>query len=366
RALPLDGNQPMKKLALVALVVVVLGGGLVLDLLLSSGYFKTIAPHFAGRCRPIGGMPGPEDVTVNPDTGVAYISSADRRARGAGRPTRGAIYALDLESPEPRPIELTGDFQPELQPHGLSLLRGPYGEASLFVVNHPGADHTVEIFDVREGKLAHRETIRGELLRSPNDVLAVGPRQFYVTNDHRHPTGWKRTASDFLRLADSDVVFFDGTGFRVVAEDIAYPNGITMSPDGRTVFVASTTERAILSYERNPATGALSFRERFDAGTGVDNLEMGSDGTLWEGAHPQMLAFLKNARDPANLSPSQVLSLDPSTGVFQEQFLSLGDDLSTSSVAAVHGRWMLIGSVFEEHLLLCETDQAFSKNLLSP
>jgi len=362
----MDMPKPMKKLALVALVVVGLVGGVVLDLLHASGYFKTISPHFAGQCRPIGGMPGPEDITVNPDTGIAYISSTDRRARGAGRLTRGAIYALDLESPDPRPIELTGDFQPELQPHGLSLLRDPDGGASLFVVNHPGADHTVEIFDVRERKLAHRQTIRGDLLRSPNDVLAVGPRQFYVTNDHRHPAGWKRTASDFLRLADSDVVFFDGTGFRVVAEDIAYPNGITMSPDGRTVFVASTTERAILSYERNKATGTLSFRERFDVGTGVDNLEIGSDGAVWAGAHPQMLAFLKNARDPANLSPSQVLSLDPSTGAFQEQFLSLGDDLSTSSVAAVHGHWMLIGSVFEEHLLLCQRDQAFSNKLLSP
>ncbi len=83
---------------------------------------------------------------------------------------------------------------------------------------------------------------------------------------------------------------------------------------------------------------------------------MDANGIFWMGAHPKMLAFSKNARDPANLSPSQVLTLDPSTGVFEEPFLSLGDDLSTSSVAAVYGRWMLIGSVFEEHVLLCDRD----------
>ena len=212
----------------------------------------------------------------------------------------------------------------------------------------------MEIFDIVDGRLAHRETIRDELLRSPNDILAVGSRKFYVTNDHRHPGGWKRTAEDFLRLADSDVVFFDGTGFRVVAEGIVYPNGITMDPDGRTVFVASTTGHSILSYQRDPVSGALLFRERFAVGTGVDNLEMDRDGTLWIGAHPKMLAFLKNARDPESPSPSQVLSLEPSSGVFQEIFSSRGDDLSTSSVAAVYGKWMLIGSVFDEHLLLCE------------
>ena len=346
----------MKKFVLVALLVVAFLGGFVLDAFRASGHFKTIDPHFDGRCQPVGGMPGPEDITVHPETGVAYISSSDRRALRAGKETQGAIYALDLESTEPRPIELTGQFASEFHPHGLSLFRGPEGEASLFVVSHPGNDHTVEVFDIRGEEFVHRETIRGELLRSPNDVLAVGPREFYVTNDHRHPKGWKRTAEELLRLADSDVVFFDGNEFRVVAEDIAYPNGITMSLDGRTVFVASTTARAILSYERDPESGGLSFRERFDAGTGVDNLEMDANGIFWMGAHPKMLAFSKNARDPANLSPSQVLTLDPSTGVFEEPFLSLGDDLSTSSVAAVYGRWMLIGSVFEEHVLLCDRD----------
>ena len=59
------------------------------------------------------GIAGPEDITVNLDTGIAYISSTDRRAVRAGRETEGAIYALDLESPEPRPVELTGQFEKE-------------------------------------------------------------------------------------------------------------------------------------------------------------------------------------------------------------------------------------------------------------
>ena len=120
----------MRKLALAALVLLALIGWFVFDLLRASGYFKEIEPHFDGVCQAIGGMPGPEDITVNPATGVAYISSTDRRALRAGRETQGAIFALDLESPEPRPVELTSQFANEFQPHGLSLFRGEAGRGS--------------------------------------------------------------------------------------------------------------------------------------------------------------------------------------------------------------------------------------------
>lgn len=266
---------------------------------------------------------------------------------------RGAIYALDLNEVDPRPKNLTAEFDREFQPHGLSLLRSANGRDSLFVVSHPADRHLIEIFDFAEGALVHRETVAGEALRSPNDVFAVGPRQFYVTNDHRYPSGWKRLLEDFLRLAQSDVVYFDGREFRVAAQGIAYPNGITGDPGGSSLFVASTTGRSVLRYERSP-TGELTFKQEYHAATGVDNLEMGARGAIWIGAHPNLLAFLRNARDARQLSPSQVLSLELSTGRFSEAFLSRGDDLSTSSVAAVHGKWLLIGSVFESHILLCE------------
>ena len=200
----------MKKLALVAFVTLGLLAWFVLDTLQAAGHFKTIEPHFDGSCRPVGGMPGPEDITVHPDTGIAFISSTDRRAQRAGQAVRGAIYALDLGSTEPEPTKLITELGHGFQPHGLSLFRGPDDQESLFVVSHPDGRHTVEIFDVRAGALAHRETLTDELLRSPNDVLAVGPRQFYATNDHRHTTGFRRTAEDLLRRADSDIVYYDG------------------------------------------------------------------------------------------------------------------------------------------------------------
>ncbi len=344
----------MKVARVIALGFVALLGFAVVHLLRESGYFKKIEPHFNGSCRPIFGMPGPEDITVRLDAGVAFISSTDRRARLAGKHTRGAIYALDLTVTAPEPVDLTRNFAHDFEPHGLSRFRDLDGHESLFVVSHPGDRQVIEIFDIEGGTLVHRETIEGEHLRSPNDVFAVGPRQFYATNDHKNPKGSVRTFEDFLRRAISDVVFFDGKEFHVVADQIAYPNGITGDVEGTSVFVASTTGRAVLRYDRDRKTGALLFRERFETNTGVDNLDWGPDGKIWIGAHPNMLAFLQNARDPKNLSPSQVLSLDPHSGALKEEFLSAGGNLSTSSVAAKFGSRLLIGSVFEDHILLCE------------
>ena len=340
----------MKVWLLAAGVGILVGVGL-FDVLRVGGAFKTIEPHFEGRCRPIPGMPGPEDVAIHPDTGIAFVSAYDRRA-GA---RRGAIYALNLREADPVPVELTREFAGDFRPHGISWFRDEDGKESLFVVSHPEDRHVVEVFDVEAEAIVHRETMEGALLRSPNDVFAVGPRQFYATNDHRDPKGLWRAVEDFLRRAISDVVYFDGQTFEVVAEDVAYPNGIIGDPRGDSVFVASTTGRAVLRYRRDRETGALSLLERYDVGTGVDNLDLGADGRIWIGAHPNMLAFLRNARDPENLSPSQVLALDPGSGAIDEVFLSAGDDLSTSSVGAFYGNRLLIGSVFEDHVLLCET-----------
>ena len=59
------------------------------------GVFRTLEPHFAGRCSEVAGIPGPEDLTIHPRTGVAYVSACDRFALERGESPRGALYAFD-------------------------------------------------------------------------------------------------------------------------------------------------------------------------------------------------------------------------------------------------------------------------------
>ncbi|MBL4544580.1 MAG: hypothetical protein JKP95_01375 [Oceanicaulis sp.] len=52
------------------------------------------------------------------------------------------------------------------------------------MISHPYSGHQVLIYDVAEnGALSHLQTVSHDALRSPNDIVGVGPEQFYATND---------------------------------------------------------------------------------------------------------------------------------------------------------------------------------------
>ena len=347
-----------KRITVGLLVLIVLLGAWVVRLYWLAGEFKKIEPHFAGTCRAVGGVTGPEDITIHPRTGVAYVSAFDRRAVMAGRPGRGAIFAYDLKQGAPEPVNLTPGADPDFRPHGVSLFAGEDGGAgALFVINHQGGDSRIEVFDLREGALIHRKAIPSPALVSPNDLVAVGPESFYVTNDHRYARGWMRTVEDYLRLRLSNVVFYDGKEFVEAASGIGYANGINVSPDGRLLYVSAVTEGSVHVYDRDTASGRLSHRDVIRLRTGVDNIEVDAEGDLWIGAHPKLLTYVKHAKDPRKVSPSQVLRISPRPGgggyAVEEVYLDTGHPLSGSSVAAVWGRHMLIGAIFESKFLDC-------------
>jgi arylesterase/paraoxonase len=348
-----------KKAIITFMILVVILVGLVIKTAYDAGEFKEIKPHFNGQVKTIGGVLSSEDITIHPPTAMAFISSDDRRAHWSGNKSQvrqGAIFGFDLNSVNPRLTNLTEEFAKELNPHGIGWWMAQNGDLSLFVVNHRQDGHFVEIFDYRGGKLAHRKSVSGTLMHSPNDVLAVGPDTFYVTNDHGNATVLGRMAEEYLQLARSYVLYFDGKSFRKVAEALGYANGINISSDGHTVYVAATVEQKIYVYDRDLNTGDLSLRNTIAAGTGVDNIEIDHRGDLWVGCHPKLLTFVKYSKDPKVLSPSQVIKVEkgsPGQYEIKEIYMSDGTPLSGSSVAAVFEDTLLIGSVFDERFLVC-------------
>jgi arylesterase/paraoxonase len=345
-----------KRISITLVVLVMLVGGWFVYLYWLAGQFKTIEPHFAGKCKVVGGVVGPEDITIHPRSGVAYVSGCDRRAVLEGGSGRGAIYAYDLNAVTAEPINLTPDAGADFRPHGISLFVGENGREALFVINHQGGEHRIDVFDLKDSGLILRKTLTSPMLVSPNDIVAVGPDRFYVTNDHRYPSGWKRKLEDYLRLRRSNVVYYDGSQFAEVASGIAYANGTNVSPDGRLLYVCAVTDGALHIYDRDPLSGGLEHRDEIDLGTGVDNIEVEANGDLWIGAHPQLFTYLEHARDHWTVSPSQVLHLIPrKDGGYdvEEVYLDTGEQISASSVAAARGNRLLIGAVFETKFLDC-------------
>jgi arylesterase/paraoxonase len=343
------------KVIIAVVAVVLLLILFVLKTMRDAGQFKTIASHCDCTCTQVTGLVGPEDIEVDPDLKIAFVSCDDRRAVRRGEKVQGAIYAYALEKPQPL-TNLTPNLPFDFHPHGISLYRSSDGERRLFVVSHRADGHYIEIFVLRGMMLNHLESISGQTMTNPNDLVAVGPREFYVTNMQGATSNFGQNLEKYLQLAWAYVLYYDGKDFRKAAEDLAYPNGITVSRDGKTVYVASTIKHIIKVYDRDEASGALQYRDEIDLDTGVDNLDIDRDGNIWVACHPKLLTYVKHSGDPSVLSPSQVIKVIPKEEGYdiQEVYLNSGEELSASSVAVLYKDRMLIGAVFGDKILDCK------------
>jgi len=331
------------------------------------GAYRDTEAFTAGQCQAIAAPPGPEDMALLPDgpdlQPGAIVSSQDRRNREAP----GGLYFYDMSS---RPGSFTKLELPSslvLHPHGLSLFTAPDGQMFLHVINHRSSErHTVEIFSVQRPTgtvlpvLRHRGSVSSDLFVHPNGIAAAGPESFYLTNDRGKGPRWMHMVENLAQLSRSTVVYHDGRGARVVAEDIAFANGIEISADGGTVLVGSTQWRMLLAYTREAQSGMLLRSGSLALPGGADNIRRDSDGNLWVAAHPNAFAFIGHAMDAAKESPSMILRLArDNRGVVhtEEAFGDPGALISGASVGVHRQGRLLIGSVFQPTLLDCLIDE---------
>lgn len=334
--------------ALLAAVLYAVGSTLI-----AAGVFRSINPISAGTVTVYSGIYGPEDMDLDERTGKLYISSANRWRTQRGLPAdEDGIWVLDVDSAT-APRRMADTYAGELHPHGISLFTsGP--EPLLFVVNHNPQGNFVEVFRIANDTLVHQRSIADDNLCCPNDVVAVAPDKFYVTNDHGSPRGFSRTLEDYARLPYASLMYFDGQTFSVAADGMRYANGVNTNADGTRVYVAATTGRNLLTFERDASSGKLNLIHNLPLKSGVDNIDVDEDGNLWIAAHPKLLAFVAHAKDSSKLSPSQVLRITPKDGNNYEVTEILMDDgqgLSGSSIALRHKDQLFVGGVFQPRIL---------------
>lgn len=333
--------------------------GFVVNTLKDAGEFKKIEPHFNGSVSKISGIVGGEDITIDHEKRIAYISADDRFATLNGRKGLGGFYALYLDSPARSPILVKRTPENEIHPHGISYFKTPGGQAYLYAVDHTGGRHSILLFQFLDDTTLSllRTFADSPLIISPNDVAAVDEHRFFFTNDHGSHSKLGKTFEEYLQLAKSNVVYFDGKEFSIAAEKLAYANGINISRDRRELYVAACIGKRILVYDHEISSGKLSFKKEINLNTGVDNIELDESGNLWVACHPQLLTFVKHAKDTSRLAPSQVIKIKKESNgnfILEEIYLNQGEEISASSVAAVAGNTLLIGAVLDNHILRCE------------
>lgn len=342
----------MKLWLKITLIVLLLVFAFVFRTVWNAGLFTKIEPHFEGKVIEINGFNGAEDITVDKATGLALVSSS----RFEENAPKGEIYLLNIKDDAHEPVSLTDSLPfDDFHPHGISLYQSKEGEKLLFVINHKKSLETaIEIFQFTDSTLVHVETIKNDLFVSPNDIVGVGKRQFYLTNDHDEKKSWWRAKKDLLQIPMGNVCYFDGNKASILADGFLYANGINVSQDGKKLFVAATTGKKIVVFDRDIASGKLTENSEI-AINGADNIEIDESGDLWVGCHPKLLAFLAHSKDHSKLSPSEVIkiSLEGEKPAIESIYLNDGRPLSGSSVGAVWRNKMLIGSVFGDKVLLC-------------
>ncbi|KAJ7707750.1 hypothetical protein B0H17DRAFT_1192194 [Mycena rosella] len=301
----------------------------------------------------------------------------------------GALWLLSAEDHDGAPQRLVlENYPPNHDFHPLGIAVSPsYGNTSnLFVVNHARRRTVIEQFTLSPSSSAvatHVRTLSSPYFWSANSIALTSAHSFYVSNDHLMtrrlpvlghilpiletllglPLGWISHIS-----LDSDV-----TASTPILEQsfaalfIPFANGVSISPSGSQLAVASTSLSRVLIYSRDVASNALSHTDTIPVPFSPDNLEYvpetnAETSTLVVAGHPHFPSLLRVKADTTTdaVSPSWVVSIVPDTREVATLFRSNGTFFSSSSTGLRDsaGALYVTGLYAESGLLICRPNSA--------
>lgn len=345
----------MRKFLLALTILLALVVGFIFYTFYTTGYFRDVpAKSEIGKVYKSIDLPGVEDMALAREDSLLLLSVNDRASRRVGKEGVHGIYLVDLRSEQFEAVPIFSELNFPFYPHGISVFKLDSATYGLLAINHVEGKHSIESFLLKGKTLHHLKTITGPELISPNDLVMVGPEAFYFTNDHGYTSKWGLLAENYLAVKTASVGYFDGKKFQLVEENLSYSNGIQVDTSRKLLYVASSREFSVGVYSLLP-DGELSYIEDIPAGTGVDNIELGEDGTLWIGCHPNLLTFAAYASGKKPISPSEVITLTyqkEGNAAVRSVWTDPGTQLSGASVAVPFGDYLFIGNVMDTKVLV--------------
>lgn len=334
-------------------------GVLAFDFLRHGGQFTALQPQFAGTCTTVPLEASAEDIQLDRERGIAYLSYLDRRAVIGGKDAAGTILLLDLNVDQPRARPALAFEPPDFRPHGMNLTRPASGPPRLFVISHPpGKAHSVEILERNEsGAFVPMESVTDPLFVRPNAIAALGIKQFYIANDSGAKNSFERLQEFALRRGLSTLVYYNGSEARIVDDRLKTAAGIALSPDTTRLYVAETMGKALRIYSRDLASGDIELLETVPLPGAPDNLNVAEDGSVWIALHPKMLAVLRSLGDATKRAPTSIVRYDPAApdgSRLTTIYVNAGDEISAGSVAASIGQRFVVSAITDPKVLLCQ------------
>lgn len=329
-------------------VVATLGFGYALWRLGDTGSFEPIAHAPPSACQTLLTGIAITDADYDPQTQTAYLAGLDETAPD----TQGTLLTLDLHAAQGGLKRIALPELRSMNPSGLALYRNTAGARLLFVTDRRADSGRVEILSVDGTVLSRRETIADPSFRSLNDIVAIGPRQFFVSNDHRARSLIGRLIERFFGLPVSDVVHFDGTLGDPAISGLESPRGLAIAPDGTTIYVAERLSHRVRVFRR--AQGNALKEERSIPLPGVpDKMSLDPSGHLIVALQPRLFRLFAAVLGHVLAPPSYVLRIDPATGTKEPIYFDDGELISDTRVALATEQGLLLGSVKDRKLMLC-------------
>jgi hypothetical protein len=243
-------------------------------------------------------------------SGHMYLLDPADRSYEDLYPADSPVHRWDRDEFAECPGELnTTDFSA----HGLAIRAIGDGTHRLYVTSH-GAREAVEIFEV---------DARSEKPSVAWVGCVVMPEHASINSVAALPDGGFITTRIMSAGAETLVDIFAGeiTGFlyewhpggvltELANTDMSGPNGIEVSPDGNTVFVASWGRGELSRFERT-LEGGLSHKATVKMNFRVDNLRWSKSGTLLAVGH--RLSDNQECGGPLCIDEWELAEVDPET-----------------------------------------------------
>ena len=228
----------------------------------SGGCFQQRRRGFAGRLQGDPGLrAGPEDFEVDA-AHAAILSSTNRRAPRVRRPPPTALCScswMRRSAACEAGRHAEGFSSARHQPLSRAQWRrDPDGGQSSQRRHQRRSRFSASAYDNDAARLVAHSSIGGGLLVSPQDIFAVGPGSFYVTNDHVTKTALGRFAEDYLLWPHADVLYFNGTSFRSQCSAWLSQRRLCQPGWRPSLCHRSPMSAALIGFTREPFTGSLT------------------------------------------------------------------------------------------------------------
>jgi sugar lactone lactonase YvrE len=186
----------------------------------------------------------------------------------------GRLWVCDWGAEELRAIDLDGSSEVVYLVHSFPFCIDWLPDGRLLIVS---ARDQALLTPQADGSLVTHTDLSGLSPRAPgNEIVVDGRGNAYVNGP-----GFDLMAGESFAPGTVALVPSDGR-VRTVADDIAFPNGMAVTPDNSTLIVADSYGKQLAAFSIEP-DGSLSDRRVWaDLGDGVpDGICIDADGAVW-------------------------------------------------------------------------------------